>query len=198
MVEASNSVWRRRVCWLLVLASVLRDARAQPGAPEPTCEDWCSYPCTELNGNTEIECGACDEELACHPGMPGFDSAALNAKRAAEIAAMGGTQGDPQDNYESGPNTYVSSTSCLADGTGCGGDAGGGKVQTALKTGEVISSTSNCPRDLTAAEFGRSEWLLPTLFDEGAESCQDVFDKGLCSMGAAKKACPRRCKAHCI
>ncbi len=195
--EASYSVWRRRVCWVLVLASALRDARAQP-SPEPTCEQWCSYPCTELNGNTEIECGACDEEMACHPGEPGFDSKARDAQRAAEIAAIGGPEGAPSDMYESGPNTFKSSISCLADGTGCGGGDGDGKIQTALKTGEVVSSTSNCPRDLTPAEFGRSEWLLPTLFDEGAESCQDVLDKGLCSMGAAKKACPRRCKAHCI
>ena len=39
------------------------------------CEEYCSSPCTELNGDVNIECAGCTEEFACRPGVAGFGPA---------------------------------------------------------------------------------------------------------------------------
>ena len=36
------------------------------------CHAFCEHPCTELTGDVEDECGACEAPFECRPGMPGF------------------------------------------------------------------------------------------------------------------------------
>ena len=36
------------------------------------CEEWCSAPCAELNGDVQYECGGCGNGFTCRPGAPGF------------------------------------------------------------------------------------------------------------------------------
>eukprot|EP00966_Prymnesium_polylepis_P103721 2401495-Prymnesium_polylepis.1 len=36
------------------------------------CEPWCENACGDLNGDTRIECGGCDERHRCRPGAEGF------------------------------------------------------------------------------------------------------------------------------
>ena len=39
------------------------------------CEPWCTHPCGELNGDKELECGACHTEMyQCRPGTDGYPS----------------------------------------------------------------------------------------------------------------------------
>ena len=49
----------------------LHTGAGNPNAPKclPFCRD---SPCTELNGNTEDECGGCPRSHKCRPGEPGY------------------------------------------------------------------------------------------------------------------------------
>jgi len=38
------------------------------------CEEWCVYPCAELNGNVAAECSECKPPTLCHPGSIGYPS----------------------------------------------------------------------------------------------------------------------------
>ena len=59
------------------------DQPPAPAAPSAVCKRWCSSPCSDLNGDSRHECGACSSSHACWPGADGFaggaqGSAALN------------------------------------------------------------------------------------------------------------------------
>ena len=48
---------------------------AVAAAQDAMCEPWCSEPCAELNGNVQIECGACTKDKnRCYPGASGYES----------------------------------------------------------------------------------------------------------------------------
>ena len=42
--------------------------------PSVICEDWCHEPCTQLNGNVQLECGGCSAEggYSCFPHAAGW------------------------------------------------------------------------------------------------------------------------------
>mmetsp|Transcript_22653 Transcript_22653/g.37432 ORF Transcript_22653/g.37432 Transcript_22653/m.37432 type:complete len:645 (-) Transcript_22653:105-2039(-) len=43
-----------------------------PLAMSATCEWWCKWPCTQLNGATEVECDTCEKDSGCHADAVGF------------------------------------------------------------------------------------------------------------------------------
>ena len=42
------------------------------GSGELSCHEWCSDPCTALNGDVTQECNGCSEPFACRPGAEGY------------------------------------------------------------------------------------------------------------------------------
>ena len=58
----------RLVVVLAGLLTLLREASAD-------CQSHCAYPCVELNGPLDVECGNCNaEDYSCYPGAPDFDT----------------------------------------------------------------------------------------------------------------------------
>lgn len=54
------------------------------------CEDWCRWPCIELNGPLDIECADCSRETGytCFPGAPDFETfpERMAARRNQQVA----------------------------------------------------------------------------------------------------------------
>ena len=77
-------------------------------------EEWCSDPCTELNGNVQLECDSCKAELGhrCYPGANGYDSwreRLLNPEDRNRIVL--GANGQQQPQVEADPDVPLERTS---------------------------------------------------------------------------------------
>ena len=52
--------------------------------PSGACEEYCTAPCSDLNGDLEFECDGCvGAAFACRPGAAGFPDEKLAARRAS-------------------------------------------------------------------------------------------------------------------
>lgn len=81
------------------IATVLILARLEnvTGRKKVFCEDHCDNPCHNLNGDNEIECGACTDNVECHPGAETY----YKGFRPENERRRGGD--DDDDGYSHGP-----------------------------------------------------------------------------------------------
>ena len=71
---------------LAVTLALIQLHEAASAVCEPFCHD---VPCSELNGDITVECGACPDDAQCHPGASGFHgSGNRQSPRPQPVALM--------------------------------------------------------------------------------------------------------------